>query len=451
VTKVERDDAKGKWIVYTSPTGRSSSPQRETFDRLVVATGFLNKPIMPKIEGASRFAGDIIHSREFKNPSKYTGKNVLILGIGGTGADSSLFLKEAGAKNIYISHRGRIYLLSRWQDGKPADVVFNRRTSIIMRFMGSISPKLLTKLLSTAMLSLGKAAFPDLKDHPSLNPPRTLWPAIQHRLPVFPDKAFAESLANGSVKTVTSISGITGPKSVALADGTVLQDIDAIIVCTGYHYDSSVLDGTPGDPLDPQLAPDGYKAIRATKYHSAQDPFPRLYLGLLSPIYPESLAVLGQTAMAGGTFAYCDLFTQAIASLWSGAYPMPSKAEMERSIDKHYKYLVSCLDTAPVPHQWLLINNDELYRFVNMAAGTGVIEKLGNWSLECWKFWWSNRKLYKMMMDGANVASAYRIFDMGRGRKPWEGAKENFEKVNSVLDVMGQEWKAKNGGAKKLT
>lgn len=109
----ERDDATGKWIVYTrdSSGGEDVEPKRHLFDRLVIATGILNTKKIVKIPGAEKFSGEIIHSREFKDASRLAGKNVLVVGIGATGADTTSFLKKAGAANIYLSHRGQTYLV----------------------------------------------------------------------------------------------------------------------------------------------------------------------------------------------------------------------------------------------------------------------------------------------------------------------------------------------------
>lgn len=111
VIGVERDDAAGKWVISTRNVA-SLSQETYTFDRLVVATGILNTKNQVSISGIERFKGEVVHSREFKDPYQYTGKNVLVVGIGATGSDTTSFLKRAGAANIYLSHRSQTYLVS---------------------------------------------------------------------------------------------------------------------------------------------------------------------------------------------------------------------------------------------------------------------------------------------------------------------------------------------------
>ena len=111
VISIDRDHSTGKWVVITKDA-KSGVEESRTFSRVVVATGILNVPNMPKVKGMEKFEGEVVHSRQFKNPSKYAGKNVLVVGIGATGADTLSFLKKAGTGKVYLSHRGQYFLVS---------------------------------------------------------------------------------------------------------------------------------------------------------------------------------------------------------------------------------------------------------------------------------------------------------------------------------------------------
>lgn len=115
VDYVERDEVGGKWHVFTHDT-KSGAQSRLTFDRVVIATGMLNIKNEVKIKGIEKFAGDCMHSRQFKDPNKYQGKNVLVVGVGATGADTTSFLNKAGAEKIYLSHRAQYYLVSIYRE-----------------------------------------------------------------------------------------------------------------------------------------------------------------------------------------------------------------------------------------------------------------------------------------------------------------------------------------------
>lgn len=111
VTSVERDEADAFWMVTTEDT-RSGVQETHRFDRVVIATGCLNIENDVKVKGQDLFGGEIIHSRAFKDPSRYEGKNVLAIGTGATGADTLVSLRQAGAGRLYSSHREQYFLVS---------------------------------------------------------------------------------------------------------------------------------------------------------------------------------------------------------------------------------------------------------------------------------------------------------------------------------------------------
>lgn len=261
---------------------------------------------------------------------------------------------------------------------------------------------------------------------------------ILHRIPVFSDD-LAENLRNGRVQAVTGIKEITGPRSIELTDGTIIDDLDAIIVCSGYHYDFSVVRGA-GDPTDPAIAPDHQKRIRAAPHSSEHDKFPRLYRGFISEQYPESLAFLGHVILMKPPFVLYDLITMALSSVWSGSFPVPSAEERRKDIDDHYNFVVDTLHHGPVPHLGLRIAATGSYDWLNRAAGTGVTERLGCFSIEAWKLWWNDRQFYNLLMDGVDTPPVYRLFDTGRGRKPWAGARERIVQLNEEVKQLGERW-----------
>ncbi|KAJ7265944.1 hypothetical protein B0H12DRAFT_177654 [Mycena haematopus] len=89
--------------------GASSSKERwwmEDFDAVVIATGSFNGPNIPNIPGlaewARHFPGSILHSREYRQPEKFSNKSVLMVGAGtsatGISADIHPFLLPYGVK-----------------------------------------------------------------------------------------------------------------------------------------------------------------------------------------------------------------------------------------------------------------------------------------------------------------------------------------------------------------
>jgi putative flavoprotein involved in K+ transport len=53
---------------------------------VVSATGSLNNPFIPSIEGSSIFKGQVLHSSQYESPDDFIGKQVAIVGEGNSGA-----------------------------------------------------------------------------------------------------------------------------------------------------------------------------------------------------------------------------------------------------------------------------------------------------------------------------------------------------------------------------
>ena len=86
---VQRSD--GRWRTTTG-TGL------EIFsDNVVIATGLNQVPFRPSYPGAERFTGRLIHSKEYRDPAPFAGDVVLVVGMGNTGAEIALDLRDAGA------------------------------------------------------------------------------------------------------------------------------------------------------------------------------------------------------------------------------------------------------------------------------------------------------------------------------------------------------------------
>ena len=86
-TKVERahfDHTKGTWEVAIQhlPSGTET---KETFDKLIVASGANHVPHLPTV--LDGFDGEVLHSAAYHSPEQVRGKRVLVVGMGEGGAD----------------------------------------------------------------------------------------------------------------------------------------------------------------------------------------------------------------------------------------------------------------------------------------------------------------------------------------------------------------------------
>jgi cation diffusion facilitator CzcD-associated flavoprotein CzcO len=104
----------GQWKVQTGTTTYHAP-------HVVVATGLSREPIVPQWPGQDSYRGSIVHSRDYRNGSEYTGARVLVVGIGNSGAEIALDLHERGAQPT-IAVRGPVNVLPRDILGVPVVV-----------------------------------------------------------------------------------------------------------------------------------------------------------------------------------------------------------------------------------------------------------------------------------------------------------------------------------------
>ncbi|KAM0271311.1 hypothetical protein ACHAPA_002918 [Fusarium lateritium] len=417
VNSVRRDNERGRWVVDLQDSGS------EYFDKVIMATGINSRPHIPQLEGLDQFDGEVLHSRVFKRPELFKGKRVLVVGLSNTGADTASTLCGQAVK-IWISHDHGAFIIPRKRDGIAFDHTITARTMAMLGFFEATFPRLYEIVFNAICKKMQDNAFkmrPEWKLSPA--------PSVLHSLPVISDTLVGR-LESGDVTSVAGLKRVTGPREIELTDGTRL-DADAIIWCTGYKADFSL--------LDPSVDPTRNTTPKwAAAEGSRGKPLPRLYQNVFSLDYPDSLAFMGNIAVATSAFPISDLCSMAIAQTWKGNSPLPSIEEMNRATDISHGFICSIAEKGSATPGW--VRQADWLTWANKAAGTQVYEHLG-WDLKGWKFWWNDRALYRMVMDGIFTPFIWRLFD-GK-RMKWDGARQAIEKVNAELDAAKARAKSK--------
>lgn len=250
-------------------------------------------------------------------------------------------------------------------------------------------------------------------------------PSLKVSPPVVSD-SIVENLRAGRARSVRGIKAIKGSRAVELEDGEVIDDVDAIICCTGYCNDFSLLDRH----LDPSSDP---PAAWCDAPGSKGRPLPRLYRNVFSMEAPGSLAMLGCVWFPAGALLVADITSMCIAQVWTGKSPLPPAAEMSHWVDGQTDRMVMLAHkgtpvVASVPQlEWL--------QWADRTAGAGVFERLG-WGAKGWSFWLKDRELYRMLMDGVLTSASWRLFDEGK-RRPWPEAEEEIVRLNKEAQTGG--------------
>ncbi len=114
-------DHGNKWSVETLDL---ASQEKETkhYQDVIIATGTLHHPYLPKITGQEFYQGPIIHSAHYKQAHIFTGKRVLIVGAGNSGCDIAVDAVHR-AKSVHISVRRGLHFVPKYLFGKPTDTL----------------------------------------------------------------------------------------------------------------------------------------------------------------------------------------------------------------------------------------------------------------------------------------------------------------------------------------
>ena len=307
--------------------------------------------------------------------------------------------------------------MPRYNKRRPRDHGLTRRRIAFAGQFNSLFPRLATVLTSYILDKTFLSANPGYKQEWKLipAPPFTNVPGVIN-------DDLMNRLMDGQVTNVSGVTRFTAA-GIVTSDQDVVP-VDVVIFATGSHFDCSIL----SDEANPTV-------FSSTEWdaseHNNDMKFPRLYKTLLSTRFPDTLAFIGPCrGFSLAAFTNSDLASQAIAQIWKGLYPIPNPSELEAWCDQNYMRALKQVRT------WRISKTGsdpvEFERWLNEAAGNGVNEALG-WGWQGWKFWWSERELYRLIVDGINTPFVYRLFSGRHGaRTQWEGAREAIYKANGL-------------------
>ena len=225
VTRIDRADGTDWRLTATGGrilTGRA----------VVVATGHNHTPRLPDWPGRDTFTGELLHAADYRNPAPYAGRDVLVVGIGNTGAEIAVDLVEGGASRIRIAIRTVPHIVRRSTAGWPAQA-----TGILVR-------RLPVRLVDRAGGLMSRIAVPDLSAQGLPRPDTGLYSRVREGAIPVQDIGLIDAVKRGRVLPVATVASFD-TDTVVLADGTRITP-DAVIAATGYDRDLEGLVGHLG-------------------------------------------------------------------------------------------------------------------------------------------------------------------------------------------------------------
>lgn len=136
VARVSRPS--GPWVVSFADGDKWSA------DNIVLATGTNAVPKIPAFEGQAVFQGQIVHSKDYRNPSPFKARKVLVIGMGNTGAEIALDLVNHNVE-ADISVRNPVNIVPLRTLGRPTQATAVRIKTLphaLQDFVGRLAQRL---------------------------------------------------------------------------------------------------------------------------------------------------------------------------------------------------------------------------------------------------------------------------------------------------------------------
>ncbi|MFJ3337077.1 flavin-containing monooxygenase [Streptomyces sp. NPDC086766] len=284
VSRVERLPDGTGWLL------RASGGRELTGGAVVVATGFNHTPRVPDWPGRDTYTGEFLHASAYRDAGPYAGRDVLVVGVGNTGAEIAVDLVEGGAARVRLSVRTAPHIVRRSTAGWAAQY-----TGILVR-------RLPVGLVDRLARPLARLSVPDLSAHGLPRPETGLYSRVTEGAIPVQDVGLVDAVRTGKVEVVAAVDAFDEGK-VVLADGSRIGP-DAVVAATGYvrgledlvgHL--GVLDGHGRPAVHGPRAPHGAPGLYFTGF---TNPISGMFRELAIDAERIARAVARENARSGG-------------------------------------------------------------------------------------------------------------------------------------------------------
>ncbi|XP_022103457.1 dimethylaniline monooxygenase [N-oxide-forming] 5-like isoform X1 [Acanthaster planci] len=363
----------GRWVVTSRQQESGDGVTSQVFDSVMICTGMFNNPFRPNFPGLSDFQGRVMHSHDYRKPVGFDDKRVVIIGFGNSAIDAAVDLSRC-ASQVFLSKRRGAWLVSRRADnGYPYDLMHLRRYRLILSELREMSFK---KMLRSRYELINHAL------QPAGNFRRCNNRVINEELP--------GSILNGSVVIKAAPEHFT-KTGLVFKDGSFEDDIDVVIIATGYSFTLPFKVDCPALETDPRLG-------RLPLYKLL---FP---LGLAH----NTLSVNGAFELLGPVIPCVELQARWASRVFKGLAKLPPQSEMAAvALETVNGFDVPCV------------------RYVTHVGYADSIASEIGVRPSPFKLFFQDPELALRCMFGPHVPYQYRLVGPGR----WAGAREAIKTV----------------------
>ncbi|MGA5708381.1 flavin-containing monooxygenase [Streptomyces cellulosae] len=215
VSRIECSEDGAGWLL------RATGGRELTGAAVVVATGFNHTPRVPDWPGRDTYTGELLHASQYRNPKPFAGRDVLVVGVGNTGAEIAVDLVEGGASRVRLAVRTPPHIVRRSTAGWPT------------QYSGILVRRLPVPLVDRISRLQVRVAVPDLSEHGLPRPETGLYSRVLEGAIPVQDVGLIDAVRAGSVEVVAAVKGFEEGE-VLLTDGERIAP-DAVIAATGYE------------------------------------------------------------------------------------------------------------------------------------------------------------------------------------------------------------------------
>lgn len=288
VERVEPVEGGCFWQVTVSDAAGTTETSR--YAGVVIANGHNWHPKTPDYPGIEQFAGEVIHSAQYKGADILSGKRVLVIGAGNTGCDVAVESAQNAEATFHSTRRGYWYV-PKYIYGRPGDQIADAMLG--MRIPLRIRQKLLPLTLKQLVGDLTRHGLPK-PDHKIFE----THPIVNSQLVYY----------SGHGDLVPKTDVLRFDEQGAVFSDVSRADVDLVIFCTGYLVSFDFIDH---------------------KHLNWQEDRPRFYQHVFSPQY-DNLFIAGLIQPDSGQFTLAHWQTRAIAEFIRAQKERPAAAERFR-------------------------------------------------------------------------------------------------------------------------
>ncbi|XP_071097469.1 flavin-containing monooxygenase 5-like [Haliotis cracherodii] len=379
VKPADNFETTGKWDVKIRDH-KTGSEEHVQFDGVLVCTGHHATKNVPEIPGQELYEGKMMHSQDFKHADGWEDKKALVIGIGNSGVDTANDLSRV-AKKTFISTRRGTWLIPRNMDnGLPFDIA---RTTRMYNWIGRTLPASIT----TGMVEDELNKMYDHKLY-CLQPTHRFnaqHPNMSSDLPM--NISTGRIVIKGDIRKLTK----TG---VEFKDGTCENDIDLVVLATGYKFGFPFIDKSVVDVKNNKVDLYQYMFPPDRKIHT--------------------LAIIGCIQPLGAVMPISELQCRLATRVFKGLIKLPSRDKMWSNIRAKQAALTQRYVNSP--------------RHTIQVDFVDFMDQIGN-LVGCkpnlWRYLLTDPGFAVRCFFGPCTPFQYRLQGPGK----WAGAKEACEKT----------------------